>query len=429
MKILLSPDYFYPEIFSSSYIFDDRNIAFAEAGFDIICNVPYPTRGVTKAIRRTYSSPSPEYMYDGKMKVVRFPLFGEGKNSLLRAIRYVLASSIQFIKGLQSDIDIIFMGSTPPFQGAMGGLLKTLKNKPLVFAIQDIFPDSLVGTGMAKQDGLLWKIGSAISNYAYRKADKIIVISQDFKRNLIEKGVPENKIELVYNWVDENAVIPIEKEENLLFEEFGISRDKFHVVYAGNLGNAQNIDVIIDAANALKDNNNIEFLIFGTGGLKDKYVAKVKELNIANVKFFPLQPMERVSQVYGLGDVCVVSCKPGLGGAAMPSKMLSIMSAGRAVVASFDKGELTYILENYKCGMYAPAGDASAFAELIMHLSQNREECKVMGDNARKLILQKFTKAYGTSRYVEIIKSVVSSRKLNAKNLSTDNTNLDNRQN
>ena len=111
----------------------------------------------------------------------------------------------------------------------------------------------------------------------------------------------------------------------------------------------------------------------------------------------------------------------------MPSKMLSIMSAGRAVGASFDKGELTYILENYKCGMYAPAGDASAFAELIMHLSQNRDKCKAMGDNARKLILQKFTKAYGTSRYVEIIKSVVSSRNPHDKRLSTDNTNLDNR--
>ncbi len=408
MKILLSPDYFYPEIFSSSYIFDDRNKAFIEAGYDIICNVPYPTRGINKEIRKEYAKCSPEYMYDGRMKVVRFPLYGEGKNPLLRALRYVFASTIQFFKGLQSDIDVIFMGSTPPFQGAMGGLLKSIKHKPLVFAIQDVFPDSLVGTGITKRGSLLWKIGSAISNYAYRKADRIIVISQDFKKNLIEKGVPEEKIEVVYNWVDENAVVPVAKEDNSLFEEFGISRDKFHVVYAGNLGNAQNIDEIIDAANALKEEQGIEFLIFGTGGLKEQYVAKVKNLQLDNVRFFPLQPMDRVSQVYGLGDVCVVSCKPGLGGAAMPSKMLSIMSAGRAVVASFDKGELTYILENYKCGMYAPAGDAVTFAELIKHLAQNIGECKVMGENARKLILQKFTKAYGTSRYVEIIKSVIN---------------------
>ena len=411
MKILLSPDYFYPEIFSSSYIFDDRNKAFAEAGYDIICNVPYPTRGINKETRKIFAKRSHEYLYDGKMKVVRFPLYGEGKNPLLRALRYVLSSTIQFFKGLKSDIDIIFMGSTPPFQGAMGGLLKSIKHKPLVFAIQDVFPDSLVGTGMANRGGVLWKMGSAISNYAYRKADRIIVISQDFRKNLVAKGVPEDKIEVVYNWVDENAVVPVAKEGNPLFEELGISRDKFYVVYAGNLGNEQNIDVIIDSANILRGEKGIGFLIFGTGGLKEQYVAKVRDLKLDNVKFFPLQPMERVSYVYGLGDVCVVSCKPGLGSAAMPSKMLSIMSSGRAVVASFDKGELTYILDNYNCGMYAPAGDADAFAGLIKHLSQNRDECKGMGENARNLILQKFTKEYGTSRYVEIIKSVVESVK------------------
>ena len=92
------------------------------------------------------------------------------------------------------------------------------------------------------------------------------------------------------------------------------------------------------------------------------------------------------------GDVCVVSCKPGLGGAAMPSKMLSIMSAGRAVVASFDQGELTYILEQNNCGAYAPAGDVKEFAELIRNMEGNREVCQKMGENARKLILQKFTK-------------------------------------
>ena len=186
--------------------------------------------------------------------------------------------------------------------------MKNKHNVPFVYNVQDIFPDSLVGTGFAKKGGILWKIGSVISNYAYRKADRIIVISQDFKKNLIAKGVPEGKIEVVYNWVDENAVVPVAKEDNPLFEEFGISRDKFHVVYAGNLGNAQNIDVIIDAADVLKDEKNVEFLIFGTGGLKDQYVEKVKDLQLDNVKFFPLQPIESVWQLIGLGNVCVVSC-------------------------------------------------------------------------------------------------------------------------
>lgn len=411
MKLLLLPPYFTPESQSSSLLDHHRYEAFANANIEMILYTPTPTRGVTEDVRNEYKSRKRESMYDQKMSVVRYSLMHEGKNPICRALRYFLGFVKQYYYGRrQKHIDCIFLVSTPPIQGLLGGFLKNKHNVPFVYNVQDIFPDSLVGTGFAKKGGILWKIGSVISNYAYRKADRIIVISQDFKKNLIAKGVPEDKIEVVYNWVDEDAVVPVAKEDNPLFEEFGISRDKFHVVYAGNLGNAQNIDVIIDAADVLKDEKNVEFLIFGTGGLKDQYVEKVKDLQLDNVKFFPLQPMERVSQVYGLGDVCVVSCKPGLGGAAMPSKMLSIMSAGRAVVASFDKGELTHILENHKCGMFAPAGDATAFAELIKHLSQNVDECKMMGENARKLILQKFTKAYGTARYVEIIKSVVNNK-------------------
>ena len=411
MKVLQLTGYFLPEKAASIYLVENRLEAFANEGFDMVIHASRPTRGLSDEEYAEYKNKEEEMMYDGKLRVHRFAMYREGKNPVLRAMRYSFNWIIQLWYGLtEKNVDCVYLESTPPIQGLLGSLLKIFRNIPFVYCLQDIFPDSLAGTSLAKKGGLLWKIGRVIEDFTYKHADKIIVISEDFKKNIMAKGVPEEKIEVVYNWVDENAVVPVAKEDNPLFDEFGISRDKFHVVYAGNLGNAQNIDVIIDAANVLKEENDVEFLIFGTGGLKDQFVAKVNELKLDNVKFFPLQPMERVSQVYGLGDVCVVSCKPGLGGAAMPSKMLSIMSAGRAVVASFDKGELTYILENHKCGMYAPAGDADAFAGLIKHLAQNREECKIMGDNARKLILQKFTKAYGTSRYVEIIKSVVFSR-------------------
>lgn len=412
MKLLLLPPYFTPEKQSSAMLDHQRYEAFAKADMEMSLYTPTPTRGISNEVRETYRNRKHEQMYNNRMSVTRYPLIREGKNPIGRAIRYFLGFAKQFFIGIrQKDVDCIFLVSTPPIQGVLGGLLKKRLKVPFIYNLQDIFPDSLVGSGLAKKNGLLWKVGCKIEKFTYHNADKIIVISEDFKRNLLAKGVPEHKIEVVYNWVDQNAIVPLPKNENPLYDEFGINCEKFNVVYAGNLGNAQNIDVIIDAAKIMVENKNVEFLIFGSGGLKDKYIEKVRHYGIDNVRFFPLQPMERVSQVYGLGDVCVVSCKPGLGSAAMPSKMLSIMSSGRAVVASFDKGELTYILDNYNCGMYAPAGDADAFAGLIKHLSQNRDECKGMGENARNLILQKFTKEYGTSRYVEIIKSVVESVK------------------
>ena len=277
-----------------------------------------------------------------------------------------------------------------------------MKRKPFVYNLQDIFPDSLVGTGLAHKGGFIWKIGRIIENFTYRNADKIIVISEDFKRNIMAKGVPEEKIEVIYNWVDENAVRPVAKEDNPLFEEFYLSREKFTIVYAGNLGNAQNISIILVAAYMLPE---IQFAVFGTGGLEDEIRKRISAENLMNVHLNPLQPMERVSQVYSLGDACIVSCKAGLGGSAMPSKTWSIMSCGRPVIASFDEGELKDILEKNDCGVFAHAGNVQEFVNAIKFLKEDPSRCEEMGKKARQFILNNLTKEVGTKKYVDVIKS------------------------
>ena len=411
MKILFLAAYFIPERAASSYLSVNRNQAFADAGFNMVVYTPIPTRGVSDEIRQEYKKRKLEKLFDDKMIVHRFALMREGSNSIKRAFRYVL-NCIKlccfgiFAKDARS-CNIMFISSTPPIQGAMAALIKKCRKIPFVYNLQDIFPDSLVGTGMTKKGSFLWKIGRMIENFTYRNADKIIVISEDFKKNIMAKGVPEEKIEVIYNWIDEKAVVPIARENNPLYEELGLNREKFNVVYAGNLGNAQNIDVIIDSAKELVENKNIEFIIFGSGGLKEQFVKKVKDYGIDNVKFFPLQPMERVSYVYGLGNICIVSCKPGLGGSAMPSKTMSILSAGSAILASFDEGDLTSILEQNDCGVCAKAGDVKGFVEKIKMLAANREKCDIMGKNGRKLILQKFTREVGTQKYVDVIKNII----------------------
>lgn len=411
MKVLFLPAYFHPETAASSYLGDNIRDALCNDKISIELYVPTPSRGISEEDREKYKKLKFETLSNGYLYVHRFSMFAEGKNPVLRALRYTLCWIKQFNRGIVAkDIDCIYLASTPPIQGVLGGMLKKFKKVPFVYNLQDIFPDSLVGTGLAKKDGLLWKIGRRIENFTYRNADKIIVISQDFKRNIMAKGVPEEKIEVIYNWVDENAITPVKDEENELFEEFGISRDKFRVVYAGNLGNAQNIEIIVNAARRLKDNPQIEFIIFGKGGLEDEIKATKAKEQLDNLKILPLQPYERVAKVYGLGHVCIVACKPGLGGAAMPSKTWSIMSSGRAVLANFDEGELKEIVENNHCGVFTKAGDLENFVAAIEELSQHPEQCAEMGKNGRQFILENLTREVGTRKYVEVIKSVVNNK-------------------
>lgn len=405
MRVLFLPAYYYPEHAASSYLGDNLRAAICKDGHFIELYTPTPCRGISKEERKKYSSKRyrTELMHDGRMRVHRFSLFSEGKNPVLRAMRYVLCWIKQFNRGLCArDIDCIYLASTPPIQGLLGAMLKRCKRKPFVYNLQDIFPDSLAGSGLAKKGGLLWKIGRAVENFTYRNADKIIVISEDFKKNIMAKGVPEDKIEVVYNWVDENAVKPVAKENNPLFEEFGLSRDKFIVVYAGNLGNAQNISIILDGAKELPA---VQFAVFGTGGLENEVRERIKKEGLFNVHLNPLQPYERVSQVYSLGDVCVVSCKEGFGGSAMPSKTWTIMSCGRPVIASFDEGELKDILEKNELGLFTHAGNVKEFAEGIKSLSADPERCAEMGRKARQFIQGNLTKEVGTKKYVDVLKS------------------------
>lgn len=406
MKVLELPAYFFPERMSSSHLDAHLREALAKAGIFMEIYCPTPTRNITPEVRKEYQKKPLEKMYGGYATVHRYALYGEGKNPVLRALRYVLSCVIQFNRAVFAkdarQCDVMFITSTPPIKGAMAGLAKKFNHKPIVYNLQDIFPDSLVGTGLAKKGGLLWKIGRRIENYTYKNADKIIVISEDFKKNIMAKGVPEEKIEVIYNWVDENAVQPVAKADNPLFEEFGLDREKFTVVYAGNLGNAQNISIILDAAGLLPE---VQFAVFGTGGLEDEIRKRIVAENLVNVHLNPLQPMERVSQVYSLGDACIVSCKAGLGGSAMPSKTWNIMSCGRPVVASFDEGELKEILEKNNCGVFSHAGNVQEFVDAIKALVADPSRCEEMGRNARQFILDNLTKEVGTKKYVDVIKS------------------------
>lgn len=412
MAVLRLPAYFEPEQAASSYLWQNLSESISNAGIDMVVYTPMPTRGVTEEVRNYYKSHRVETKYDGRLVIHRFPLFGEGKNPIMRTLRYVLQGIIQFNKAVFArgarQCNMMFIVSTPPIQGALAAMVKKIRHIPFVYNLQDIFPDSLVGTGMAKKDGLLWKIGRCIEDYTYRHADMIIVISEGFKRNIIAKGVPKEKIEVIYNWVDENAIIPVKDEDNELFEEFGISKDKFRVVYAGNLGNAQNIDIIVNAARRLKDNSQINFIIFGNGGLENEIKETINKEQLYNLKILPLQPYERVAKVYGLGHVCIVACKPGLGGAAMPSKTWSIMSSGRAVLANFDEGELREIVENNHCGVFTKADDLNSFVDVIVELSQHPEKCNEMGSKGRQFILDNLTREVGTQKYVNVIKLVAS---------------------
>lgn len=405
MKILKLSPYYAPERISSSHLSSDLEQAYVDAGFETVVYCPTPTRGITAAERAKYTKIKYEEAYGGAIKIHRFAMFREGRNPIGRAIRYVLVNLVQYHKGTRAKgIDVILGASTPPTQGLLCGLVKKRLSKkygrqvPFIYNLQDVFPDSLVTAGLAKRGGLLWKIGRKIENYTYRAADAIIVIGEDIKRNIMEKGVSEEKIHVIPNWVDTETTKPVAFADNELAKELQIEDGKFRVVYAGNLGLMQGVDTLIQTAELLQTDDTVEFLIFGKGAAEEKL--KAQAANLPNVRFFPLQPAERVSEVYSLGDCCAVLCKKGTGGAGIPSKTWTIMACGRPLLVSFDEGELCNTVQAAEAGLCSVAEDAAALAENIKALQADAAQ---YGEHARAYAVTYADKAQAVAKYVNLI--------------------------
>lgn len=403
MKAIFPCSYYLPETAASLYITDNIVHACAENGVEVDLFAPTPTRSVPEGAKWVRE----EQQVDDKLRIHRFHLYGEGKNPLLRALRYLLGELALLHKCMWMKYDVAFIDSTPPIQGLKNPLIKWIKRKPVVYNAQDIFPDSLVGTGLTKEGSLIWKIGRIIEKITYKYADKIIVISEDFKKNLLAKGVPAEKIEVVYNWVDEEAVVDIQRAENKLFDKYGLDRGKFYVTYNGNIGLTQNIDMLVEVAKALETNTDIQFVLVGEGADKKRLEGIIAECHLENITLLPFQPYEDISHVFSFGDVSLIISKPGVGANSVPSKTWSIMSASRPILANFDENEVKSIINDNECGIFTVAGDKVAFTDAILKLYQDRALCEKMGKNGREFILKNLTRANGAGKYVEIIKSVV----------------------
>lgn len=403
MKAIFPCSYYLPETAASLYITDNIVHACAEKGIEVDLYTPSPTRNVPDGSVWERK----ERQMDGKLRIHRFHLYGEGKNPMLRALRYFLGEFILLHYCMWKKYDVAFVDSTPPIQGLKMPLIKWLKRKPTIYNVQDIFPDSLVGTGLTHEGSLIWKIGRIVEKITYRYADKIIVISEDFKKNIMAKGVPEDKIVVVYNWVDQNKVVDVPREENKLFDAYGLERSKFYITYNGNIGLTQNMDMLLDVAKELqKVYEDIHFVLVGNGAYLDEVKRKVADQQLENVHLLPFQPYEDISHVFSLGDASLVISKPGVGANSVPSKTWSIMSASRPVLANFDENELKTIIENNHCGIFTKAGDKDAFKESILTLYNHRELCKEYGHNGRKFVMDNLTREVGTQKYVDVIKEV-----------------------
>lgn len=407
MHILKLSTYYDPELTAGSHLSKDLEEAYISAGYRITIIAPTPSRGIDDETRKKYLTKLYETKYDGKVTIIRFRMFRERKSTIQRAFRYFIIMIKQYFLARKiKGIDMIISGSTPPIQGLLVSPLKKKLKVPLIYVLQDVFPDSLINTGIIKKKRLIWKIGRKIEDYTYKNADKIIVISQDFKENIVKKGVPENKIEIIPNWIDTDEIRQVPRETNDLFDKYSIDRNKFILSYCGNLGMTQNLEMVLYAAKELSMIDDLLFVFVGSGQNKKNLEVLSKKLGLTNVLFLPFQPSEILSEVYSIGDVGLIVSKNGIGENSFPSKTYTMLSARQPILASFDtNSELSKIIQMYEIGMCVQSENIDVFIEAIRKLYDERDSLVKMGVNCRNLVEMKYSKSASTTKYLDLIES------------------------
>lgn len=304
------------------------------------------------------------------------------------------------------EVNVYYVPSSPTY-GIAVILLSRATRKPVVFNLQDVFPDTAVRSGlMSRRLAVLFSI---IEHWAYKAASIITVIGQDMQSSLVEKGVSSERIVIAPNWVDTDAVKPVQANENCVLRKYGLSSDCFYVTYAGNMGLAQNLDVVIDAARILADYQQIQFLFIGDGKSRLALEQRVSELRLTNVKFFPFEPQEMVSEVYSTGNTCVVSLRRGVIGNSVPSKACAIMACARPVIACVDEGSsFCRLISDESVGLTVAPDDSRELARAILDLYRSPELASRFGENARHYVTSNLSRRIGTAAYINLFRKLAS---------------------
>lgn len=412
MRILYPAAYFQPENIAFSHLEKDLLQAFTDAGHEVEVVCPVPTRGISDEVWREYRGRKREEMFGGKVHVRRFWAPREGKNPLIRAFRYFWCAFQTVRVGRKTrNVSVILAGSTPPIQGLVAISLKKKLRCPAAYNLQDIFPDSLIHAGLSKEGSLLWKIGRRVEDASYRGVDKIVTISEDFRRNILAKGVPAEKTAVIDNWINEGDAYPVDRAENPLFDKYGLPRNKFYIAYSGNLGHSQNLDMLLDAAASLREREDIGFILVGEGACRDHAAERIEKEGLENVALLPYQPYKDIARVFSLGDAALLISKKGVGSNSVPSKTWGYMATGRPVLASFDTdSRLSRLLTEEGCGLCVEPDSPEALRKAVLALADGKYPLKEMGERGRNYILNNLTAKIGTGKWLALLEGLAAGK-------------------
>lgn len=377
----------------------------AERGYDIKVLTTFPQYPAGKIYPGYQVRPWTWETMDG-IPVLRVPMYPSHDTSALRRIATYLsfaASAALIGVPLIGPADVVYLYEPPPTNGVASLLLKWFRRTPIVHHIADMWPETVIESGMLPS----WPrrfVGAVLGRYCkflYDQAAVMTVLSPGFKRLLIERGVPAEKIQVIYNWADESLFGPRERDAALA-NRLGLN-GRFNVVYAGNMGPLQAMETVVEAAALLGDRPDVQVVIIGTGPREAQVKALAAARAVTNVRFIERLDYREMPQVNALADVLLVHLKdlPFLH-STIPSKTQVGMASARPLLMALH-GDAADLVERAGAGLSCAPEDPAALAATIRRFADMpRAQLDAMGQRGRDYYLTNLSIDAGAEKMEEV---------------------------
>ena len=288
--------------------------------------------------------------------------------------------------------DLLVIVSPPIGLGVLGWLLaRVCWRVPYVLDVEDLQPDTALHLGMIKP-GLFIQFLFAVERFAYRHAARISTLTDAMRARIIAKGIPSGKVIVSPSWA-EPELFALGDHDAGIRQQLGLG-DARLVVHAGNMGVKQGLDVVLDAAARTRATADILYLLVGDGAMRQHLESRQRALGLTNVRIHPLLPRDAFLRLLSAADICVVTQQRTVADVVFPSKVVTLLAAGKPVVASVNGASaIAQTVADAAAGIVTAPEDASALAGAVEALLENPEQLRLMAANARRYARQKWDRA------------------------------------
>ena len=398
IRVLLLTQWFDPEPTFKGLVFA-RELVRQGFEVEVLTGFPnYPTGRLYPGYRMRWLQ---REEVDG-VQVTRVPLYPSHDQSAVRRIlNYLSFATSALLYGLfiARRSDVLYAYHPPLTVGVVAGLIRLLRRIPVVYDIQDMWPDTLRATGMITNDKALG-IVSRVCGWVYRRVDRIAVLSPGFKNLLLERGVPDGKVRVIPNWADEPS---LRQPPGYVFSDLP-SNGCFRILFAGNMGKAQALDAVLGAASLHQGQGaRICWMLMGGGVEVDRLKQRAKDMKLDNVVFLPPVPMAEVGAYLRSADVLLVHLRDDpLFKITIPSKTQAYMAVGKPILMAVG-GDAAELVKHANCGVVAEPEDSVSIAQAAEQLAlMTRDQLRVMGARGRDYYQKELSLQVGVGRFGEL---------------------------